>query len=119
MTIDAAQTGSNFVFNGYPHDWTEGTGVFPAGGSIVIANPTLTGKVRDWLFIQNQSAGVVSVKFAATLADGSTLSTVTLLLASSGVAGTAGAAYESYYVTGAITVSGTAASQVLILEKLK
>lgn len=123
MTVDAALGGSDFVFNGYPHDCTEGTGVFPAGGVITLANPTLRGMTRKWLFIQNQGAADIRVTFAATLANGSTLSTVSVILSAGAGAGLAGASYENFHqlfsIVGAITITGAAGAAIVVLERLK
>lgn len=99
-----------------PHDGTEGTGVFPAGGVITLPNPAILGLTRKWLFIQNQAASNVVVTFATRLNDGATPSTAgTIIL-------TQNAAYENYHhafsVTGAVTVTGTAGAAVSIIELL-
>jgi hypothetical protein len=123
VTVDAANGGSDFVFNGLPHDWTEGTGVFPAGGVITIPSPTLKGMTRKWLFIQNQDIGVVTVQLNATKADGSTTTTASVVLAAAAGAGLAGGAYENFHqkfsVVGQLIITGTAGQKVLVLERLK
>ena len=71
------------------HDWTEGTGALPASGEIDIPAPA-TGLRRHWLFIQNQGAATLPVRYEGRRADGVTQSFVTILLApgaSSGVQG--------------------------------
>lgn len=121
--MDVSGNGTSVQFNGFPHDWTEGTGVFPAGGVITLPNPQLLGMKRVWLMIQNQDLGNVTVKFNSTLVDGATLSTATLVLAPAAASGGAGQAYENYHqlpsLVGVITVTGTAGQKVLVAERLK
>lgn len=123
MTIDSSNNGFGIPFNGFPHDCTEGTGVFPASGIITLANPALIGCTRKWLVIQNQSAASITIKFNAMLSDGITPSTVSMILASGGGIGTAGGSYENehqwFSAVGVITITGAAGGQVLILERLK
>jgi len=123
MPIVAGDTSNVAEVSGYPHDWTEGTGVIPASGTISIPNPAVKGLSRQWLFIQNQSAVTITVTVTAVKADMTTTVNATILLAPGSLAGTQGGAYEQMHsvfsIGGAITVSGTAGSQVAVLEKLK
>jgi hypothetical protein len=123
VTIDVSNNGFGVPFNGFPHDWTEGTGVFPAGGVITLPNPTLTGQSRRWLFIQNQDAADIKVTINATLSDGATVTTASLILSSGGGAGLGGGTYENFHqlpsLSGVITVTGTAGNKVAVLERLK
>lgn len=121
--MDVSGNGTSITLNGFPHDWTEGTGVFPASGIITIPNPQLLGLTRKWLLIQNQDVASITVKFNATLVDGVTVTAASLLLASGGSVGSAGGSYENahqwFSAVGVITITGAAGGQVLVLERLK
>ena len=105
-----------------PHDWTEGTGVIPAGGVITIPNPSLNGQTRKWLFIQNQSAVTIAVNVYAVTAQGNA-SIVPIILASGGSVGSQGAAQNfgpaTWVANNALTITGAAGSQVAVLEVLE
>lgn len=121
--MDISGNGTSVQFNGFPHDYTEGTGVFPAGGVITLPNPTLLGLSRRWLLIQNQDAADIKVTVDATLVDGVTLTTTAIIIPNGGSAGVAGGSYENYHqlpsLSGVITVTGVAGNKVLVLERLK
>lgn len=123
MPITAGDTSNVAEVSGYPHDWTEGTGVIPASGTISIPNPSVKGLSRQWLFIQNQSAVTVTVTITAVKADMTSTVNATILLAPGAGAGAQGGAYENLHsllsIGGAITVSAAAGTQVAVLEKLK
>lgn len=123
MALDVGGSGFGVPFNGFPHDWTEGTGVFPAGGVITLPNPALQGMTRRWLFIQNQDAVDIKVTVSATLADGITQTTANIVLSNGGGVGLAGGTYENFHqlpsLVGVITVTGVAGNKVAVLERLK
>lgn len=102
---------------GIPHDWTEGTGVLPSGGSITIP----ANAARRLLLIQNQSAVTIPVSIGAVLANSSPTHAVMLLDPGAGV-NKQGAADErnpsTYMFTGQIIVGATGlnGSQVLVIE---
>ncbi len=103
----------------FPHDWTEGTGTLGAGGEIDLAAPS-SGKKRLWLLIQNQSAGTVTVRYEARLANGTAQSFGTLLLAPGASAGTQGSSdergFSAFVPQGIVRITGAANAQVTILE---
>lgn len=118
--IDVSGDGGYSIPGSIPHDWTEGTGVFPASGIITVAAPPL-GYTRKWLLIQNQGAAGITVSFQAKTAAG-TASTVNVLLAEGAGAGHQGAADErggSFWNTcGTIIITGAVGAAVLVLEVL-
>ena len=119
MVNDISNAGFGSPSSSLPHDWTEGTGVLPASGQIIIASPSVNGQTRKWLFIQNQSAATISIIVAALKGNGAA-STTTLLLAPGAGAGTMGGSLEwggaSWAVNSAVTVTGAAGAQVAIME---
>lgn len=120
---DLSGNGTSITLNGFPHDWTEGTGVFPASGVITLPNPALLGLSRRWLFIQNQDAADIRVTISATLIDGVTQTTAAMILSAGAGAGLAGGSYENYHqlpsLVGVITITGTVGNRVAVLERLK
>lgn len=104
--------------NSIPHDWTEGTGVFPTGGVITVTAP-VGGLTRKWLLIQNQGAAAITVSFQAKNKFGVAV-VANMLLATGAGAGTQGAADErgsSFWNTcGTVIISGSAGDNVLVLE---
>lgn len=118
VLIEASDGGSYILPDAIPHDWTEGTGVFPAGGSISI--PAATGGTRrKWLYIQNQDVYAVSVSVAAKTALGNACTAV-ITLAPAAITGGQGGSDErgkgSWAPNFAVTVTGTAGAQVCVLE---
>jgi hypothetical protein len=77
----------------FPHDWTEGTGTLGSSGEIDIAAPA-TGAKRLWLLIQNQGTQPLPVRYEARLANGTTQSFVTLMLAPAPYTGQQGGSDE-------------------------
>lgn len=105
-----------------PRDWTDGAGVIPASGSIVIPNPSTTGQTRKWLLVQNQSASTLTVLVQA-LTSGGALVNVPILLTGVGAATQGGgqefSAVGSWCPNSQITISGTAGIQCCVLEILE
>lgn len=110
---------------GQIHDWTEGTNVFPASDSIVIADPSLRGMTRQWLFIQNQGIDIQWVRFTTKKIDGSAAGVTYITLNSSGVLGGGGGVFELRLGRDGFTIGGeigvecnTSGDQVVVMEKL-
>jgi len=97
---------------GVPVDWTGGTGVVSAGGTIsVTAEPHRTG----WR-IQNLDTTALSVQFACTTPAGAS-ATGTLVLAPAGSTGAAGGLLDSgttaaFVTNEAFNIVGTAGSHL-------
>lgn len=122
MVIDVSNNGFGSPRQTYPHDWTEGTGVIPAAGSIVIPAPT-GGVKRKWFVFQNQSAVTLSLQYEARDAQGNTVF-ATMLIGSGGGVGTQGGGDErgnGFWSTNGIIKVGVsnAGAQVLVLEVLE
>jgi hypothetical protein len=111
----------------YPHDWTEGTGTLGSGGLITIPSQVpvqtpngYTTTQRRWLFIQNQSAATITVEYEARLANGTTQSFISILLAPGASAGSQGSSdergFSAFVPQGIVKVVGAANAQVAILE---
>jgi hypothetical protein len=98
---------------GIPIDWTNGTGVIPAGGIQVAAEP-----YRQGIFIQNQDVGAVEIAFNCVGPTG-TPTVVSVTLAPAGTAGAQGGAFDSsvsgFLVNAAFSVTGTTGKQVVVL----
>lgn len=99
-----------------PTDWTNGTGVFPGGGSIAVpANPR-----RQWLFVQNQDVGTVQMQVAAVKGSDGSATSATILLGPGAASGAQGASDElaatQYVLAGAVTINGTGGQKVAVLE---
>ena len=122
VTNDSGFSGFGTLGSSLPHDWTEGTNVLPASGTIIVPNPSITGQSRKWLLIQNQSAVTISVGVQATTALGNTV-TSNILIASGGAIGSQGGGQEfglgSWKPNSAVTISGPVGSQLLVLEVLE
>lgn len=100
---------------GTPIDWTNGTGVFPAGGVITVpANP-----YRQSIFVQNQDTAAAAIVFSCIKgSDGSACTTLLQLGASPTTAGQGGAdqlGLIGLMATGGFTVNGTAGKAVLVV----
>ena len=106
-----------YLTQGQPVDWTGGAGVLPAGGVIIIpANLN-----RRWLYVQNLDTMTVTVGIAGvSSADDATVATPAIPLAPAASAGAAGGILDrhlqNFVPTGAITITGTAGKQVVIME---
>lgn len=106
-----------WLASGLPVDWTNGTGVLPAGGVITIP----ANKNRKWLYVQNLDITALTVGLASVEAiDFATASTPTVPLPAAATAGAAGGALDrtltNFMPLGAITITGTAGKQVVALE---
>jgi hypothetical protein len=108
---------------GLPHDWTEGSGVFPGTGVITIPNPGAQGLTREWLYVQNQDTTPVTVSITCALNDGSTTTFGKISLGAASIKGGQGGSYEQPHgrqaVSGPVVITGTAGNNVCVMEKLK
>jgi hypothetical protein len=118
--IDVSGDGSTTIPGSIPHDWTEGTGVFPTGGVITVPAPPL-GFTRKWFLVQNQGPTAITLSFQAKKATGAA-ATANILLAQGAGAGTQGAADERggsvWNTCGTVVITGVAGDAVLVLEVL-
>jgi len=107
---------------GLPLDWTNGTGVFPSGGSITIS----PDQYRQAVLIQNQDVATVAIQIAAVQGSGysrtvpaGTACTATIELAAaagaSGQGGMISLDITGVNATGQIIVVGTATKKVCVL----
>jgi hypothetical protein len=120
MVADLSGNGYGTRVIGYPHDWTEGTNVLPASGSIVIPNPP-NGAKRKWLMIQNQSAGVIGVSYQSVTALGNVAIPNLFLDPGSGVGAQGGGDERgagAWSPNGTVTITGTPGAQLLVIEVL-
>ena len=103
---------------GIPVDWTNGTGVFPGSGTIVLpANPS-----RAWFFCQSQDVGAVTVTLVSEKASDATACSTVLYLAAGTSSGSHGASLEfvrsQFDMTCAITITGTVGQKVCVMEAI-
>jgi len=101
---------------GTPVDWTNGSGVFPGGGSITIPADT----TRQWFYVQGRDTTEVTVAYAVINPNGSGAGTASISLDPAKAAGGQGGAEERdatifMPARGQIIVSGTAGKQVTVL----
>ena len=96
-------------------DWTNGTGVFPAGGVITV----LANTERQWFYVQNRDLGEVTVAYATQYANGLGSSTEIISLNPASASGNGGGTEERGTLTflpeGQIVITGTAGQKVAIL----
>lgn len=98
---------------GIPTDWTNGTGVFPAGTVTLPANPKRRG-----FYVQNQDVGTIEVRYTAQKQSDGTACTVSILLGSGGSTGSQGGSDEqfNFYIVGQIDVIGSSGAKVAIAD---
>lgn len=117
---DVSGDGSYSIPGSIPHDWTEGTGVFPVGGVITVARPPL-GYMRKWFLVQNQGPTQITLAFQAQTKTGAA-ATANIILAAGSGAGSQGAADERgdgmWNTCGTVVITGVAGDAVLVLEVL-
>lgn len=115
QVLDLSGNG-NGSFSVFPHDWTEGTGVFPISNVIAIPRPT-NGSCRRWLSIQNQGPATITVSYQALNSYGAAV-TASLLLAPGAGAGSQGGGDERaiFVPSGSVTITGVSGNAVQVLE---
>ena len=97
-------------------DWTNGTGVFPSGGTISLP----ADNTRQWLYVQNRDVGEATVQYSGNYANGSTgvFSPVALNAASqSGFGGGTEEREATVFMParGTVVITGTAGQKVTVL----
>jgi hypothetical protein len=118
----SSQSHAEILYNSqnYPHDWSEGTGTLGASGQVTLASAVGNGKTRRWLFVQNQSASTITIQYESRLANGTTPSFVSVLLAPGASAGTQGSSdergFSAFVPQGTVKVIGAANAQVAVME---
>ena len=119
ISVKGAALTAVYNSGAYPHDWTEGTGTLGSAGEIDLPAPT-QGLQRRWLLIQNQSAAAITIKYEARLANGTTQSWVSILLAPGASAGSQGSSdergFSAFVPQGIVKVTGAANAAVAIAE---
>ena len=105
--------------SGTPVDHTNGAGVFPASGSIILTKDL----DRNWLYIQNQDIGTITITYVSQNASDAAAGTVAEYLAGTDTSGAQGGSNErllthsvpfNLFIREQIIITGTAGKKVLV-----